>query len=228
MNNPPGHRLPFCHRFRRHLLARPRLLIVTALGCLLFFLLPPHWHRAARGLIAWDSGVALYLVLVISMMARSGMEQMQRRAELQDEGQNVMLALTVIAALASLAAIIAELVTAKGLTGHMEWQHISLAAITVLLSWTFMQTIFALHYAHEYYGDEGGAPARGLDFPGTAIPLYWDFIYFSFVIGTASQTADVNITAPGLRKIVTLHCVAAFFFNTTILALTVNIGAGLT
>jgi uncharacterized membrane protein len=93
-------------------------------------------------------------------------------------------------------------------------------------SWTFTHTIFAIHYAHEYYTGPDDDLAQGLEFPGHGAPDYWDFVYYSFVIGTACATADVNVTSKSIRRITTLHCVVAFFFNTTILALTVNIGAG--
>ena len=105
--------------------------------------------------------------------------------------------------------------------------HVALAGLTVFLSWTFMQTMFALHYAHEYYIDRNGKPAGGLDFPGDEKPDYWDFVYFAIVIGASAQTADVSITSKIIRRLVTLHSTVAFFFNAIILALTISIGAGL-
>lgn len=207
--------------------ARPRLLVAAVTGVALFCLMPEQWRQMTRVLIAWDSATALYLVLVAWMMSRSTYEKIRCRAALQDEGQMIALTLTTTAALMSLAAIIAELATAKSLAGHGEWQHIALAGATVCLSWAFMQTMFALHYAHEYYGGED-THKGGLEFPGHMDrPDYWDFIYYAFVIGTSTATADINITSSTIRRITTLQCVVAFFFNTTILALTVNIGAGL-
>jgi uncharacterized membrane protein len=111
------------------------------------------------------------------------------------------------------------------LNGPHEWPHVVLAALTVVMSWTFTHTMFAIHYAHEYYDGPENELVQGLEFPGTGAPDYWDFVYYSFVIGTACATADVNVTSKNMRRITTLHCVVAFFFNTTILALTVNIGA---
>jgi len=212
----------------RYMKTRPRLLIAAAVGGLLLVLLPDDWQRTTRLLLAWDAATGLYLLLVASMMMRSTTDKIRRRAALQDEGRMAILALTTLGALASLAAIIAELATAKALSGHAEGQHIALAALTVFLSWSFMQTMFALHYAHEYYMERDGAPAEGLEFPGqNHKPDYWDFVYYAFVIGTSTATADINITSGVMRRTTALHCVVAFFFNTTILALTVNIGAGL-
>jgi uncharacterized membrane protein len=92
-----------------------------------------------------------------------------------------------------------------------------------LLSWAFIHTIFALHYAHEFYDVTAG----GLAFPqGSADPDYWDFVYFSFVIGMTSQVSDVAVTSKELRRIVTAHGMLSFVFNAALLALTVNLAAG--
>ncbi len=206
--------------------AQPRLITAVVLGILLWLVLPHHWRTATRLLAAWDGATGLYLALALRMMARSDIEKIRRRADLQDEGQVVILALTTITALVSLAGIMVELAAAKGLGSRDQWPPVALAVITVFLSWTFLHTMFAVHYAHEYYAGPADGPALGLEFPGHEPPDYWDFVYYSFVIGTACATADVNVTSRGMRRITTLHCIVAFFFNTTILALTVNIGAG--
>lgn len=212
----------------RHFIARPRLTFCGLLGIALLIALPHHWRVPTRLLVAWDAGSGLYILLACWMMFRSDSKQISRRAASEDEGQLAILALTTLAAIASLAAIIAELAKAKNAAGHIEWQCIALSGATVFLSWTFMQTIFALHYAHEFFMENAdGTLSGGLKFPGNETPDYWDFVYHSFVIGTAAQTADIEITSRILRRITTLHCVVAFFFNTTIFALTVNIGASL-
>ncbi len=215
------HKLPVI----RYIRLRPRLVIATIFGYFLWILLPDEWRNTTRLLVSWDSGICLYLALAITMMVHSNHDKIRSRAAIQDEGKIVILSLTTITALASLAAIIVELAYAKTLTGEAKWQHISLVGVTVFLSWTFMQTMFALHYAHEYYTAKGES-SEGLEFPAKYVtPDYWDFVYFSFVIGTAAQTADINIKSRAIRKVVALHCVTVFFYNTTILALTVNIGA---
>jgi uncharacterized membrane protein len=206
--------------------AQPRLFSAIAFGVLLSFVLPRDWRQGTRLLVAWDCATGLYLVLAGWMMAGSRIDRIRDRAARQDEGQFVILGLTTLTALVSLAGIMAELAMAKGLKGQAEWRHIALAGLTVLLSWTFTHAMFAIHYAHEYYGGPEDRPTQGLEFPGHDEPDYWDFVYYSFVIGTACATADVNLTSRTMRRTTTLHCIVAFFFNTTILALTVNIGAG--
>ena len=103
----------------------------------------------------------------------------------------------------------------------------SLAAITLVSSWLITQTLFALHYAHDFYASRARGQPDGLLFPGTTEPEYGDFMYFACIIGTSAQTADVSITSTPMRRVGLVHCVLAFFFNTTVLALTINIAAGL-
>ncbi len=206
--------------------ARPRFFVAALLGALLWFVLPLQWRPSTRLLIAWDCASGLYLTLAVVMMARSNIDRIRYRAALQDEGQLLILGLTIVTALISLGGIVAEMAAAKATNGRGEWQHIAVAGLTVFLSWTFTHTVFAIHYAHEYFVGPEDNMAEGLEFPGNEPPDYWDFVYYAFIIGTACATADVNITSKTMRRITTLHCVVSFFFNTTILALTVNIGAG--
>jgi uncharacterized membrane protein len=199
---------------------RPRLFVSAAIGVAIAFLLPPHWPLP-RLLTAWDAGVALYLILAYRLIARAGVSNIRRRAARQDEGRVTILALTVVAATASLGAIVVEL----GQGGSHQPLHLALATLTIVLSWAFTHTMFALHYAHEFYDHNGGAGA-GLVFPGGEEPDYWDFVYFSFVIGMTSQVSDVGVASRSIRRTVTAHGVVSFLFNVALLALMVNIAAG--
>jgi uncharacterized membrane protein len=218
-NPHPARRLPYLLRVIR---ARPRTATSVVLGIAVMALLPARWPMSTRFLVSWDAGVALYLVLVFGMMTRAGIDHMRRNAALQDEGRFAILILTVIAAAASLGAILSELSTAQGAT--RTGMQLALATATIVLSWTFVHTIFALHYAHEYYG-ERGAKHDGLNFPGEQKPDYWDFAYFSFVIGMTSQVSDVAIASRPIRRTATAHGIFSFFFNVTLVALMVNIAA---
>jgi uncharacterized membrane protein len=206
--------------------AQPRFFTAALAGVVIWSCLPHEWRRSTRLLTAWDGATGLYLLLATVMMARSNLERVRSRAALQDEGQILILVLAAITALISLGGTMTEMSAAKTLQGESGWKHIALAGLTVVLSWTFAHTMFAIHYAHEYFAGPEESIEGGLEFPGHQPPDYWDFVYYSFVIGTAAATADVNVTSRNMRRITTLHCVFAFFFNTTILALTVNVGAG--
>ena len=200
--------------------ARPRLFWSAAVGGVVAAVLAlTSWRPATRLLVGWNVGVVLYLVLVAHMMWRSDIDRIRDRATEEDEGQLAILLLTVLAALASLGAIFAELASS---TGGRPALRVAQAALTILLSWVFIHTIFALHYAHEFYDVTAG----GLTFPqGGGDPDYWDFVYFSFVIGMTSQVSDVAVTSQEIRRIVTAHGVLSFIFNATLLALTVNLAA---
>ncbi len=203
--------------------ARPRLFISALIGVMVIALCPADWRIATRLLVGWDVGVALYLGLALRMMAMAQVRHIRIRAKLQDEGQLTILALTATAALASLGAIIALLGTSDQST--REPIHLLLGVVTILLSWTFTHIMFALHYAHEFY-DENGGKGGGLIFPGDLHePDYWDFVYFSFVVGMTSQVSDVAITCRPIRHTVSAHGIISFIFNVTLLALTVNIAA---
>ncbi len=209
--------------------ARPRLFIATATAIAVNLLLPDSVasHAVTRGLIAWNSGAGLYVVLAAIMMMRSSEHHMRRRAQLQDDGQLVILVLVVVAAIASLAAIAAELTVVKDMHGFLKLAHVALAGGTVLTSWAFIQVMFALHYAHKYYGAACHGKKPGLQFPDELDPDYGDFFYFAAVIGTSGQTADVSFVTKAMRRIGSLHCILAYLFNTIVLALLINIGASL-
>jgi len=216
---PSSHRRPYVVRLVR---ARPRLFTAIATSLLVAVVLPREWRLATRLLIAWDAGATLYLVLVYHLIGGARIVDIRRRAALEDEGRFGILVLTVASALASLGAIIAELGVAVHESEHHPRQ-LMLATLTILLSWALTHTIFALHYAHEFYGAEGGT--RGLAFPGDEDPDYWDFVYFAFVIGMTSQVSDVAIASRSIRRTATAHGIVSFVFNAALLALTVNIAA---
>jgi uncharacterized membrane protein len=209
-------RLPFVVRLVR---ARKRLFIAALVGAAVAALPVGDAFPATRGIVGWDVGVALYLVLVGHVMATSTVEEIRAHAAIQDEGRLAILILTVAAGLVSLGAIIAELGSATDPSA----QELIVSILTIFLSWSFTHTIFALHYAHEFYSEEGGEFAGGLKFPGDEDPDYWDFVYFSFVVGMTSQVSDVGVSARPIRRTVAAHGVVSFIFNAAILALTVNI-----
>jgi len=211
----------------RQIRARPRLLTSVAAGAAVFALLPATLSSTTRALLTWDAGAGLYLALAWIMMSRASVEHMRWRARLQDDGAAVVLFLTVAAATASLAAIVAELSGLKSLPPLREGLHLGTVAFTFVASWLLVHTAFALHYAHAYYVEQGSRGAGPLEFPRQDMPGYMDFLYFSMVIGMTSQTADVALASTRMRRLVMAQGIIAFAFNTTLLALTVNIAAGL-
>jgi len=200
--------------------ARPRTFISIALGIVAFFLLPGSLRLVTRLLVGWDIFAAFYLVLVYTMILRSGITHIRRNAVLQDDGRFLILLVTALGAFASIAAIVFEL-GASNRSGP----GLALATVTIVLSWAAVHTGFSLHYAHEYYR---GSKPGGLQFPNGdqhEDADYWDFVYFSFVIGMTAQVSDVGITDKIIRRTATVHGIISFVFNTALVALMVNIAA---
>jgi uncharacterized membrane protein len=200
--------------------ARPRTFISILVGITAFFLLPGGLRLVTRLLMSWDIFAALYLVLAYIMMFRCGLAHIRRNATMQDDGRFLILLLTALGAFASIGAIVFELGGS-----HRSPPALTLATVTIALSWATVHTSFALHYAHEYYR---GEHAGGLQFPSgdrKEHADYWDFVYFSFVIGMTAQVSDVGITDKTIRRTATVHGITSFVFNTALLALMVNIAA---
>jgi uncharacterized membrane protein len=216
------HRQP---RLIRIIRTRPRLFLSALLGLVVIALLfaASDWRVATKLLVGWDICIGLYLVLAFSLMARSDVHRIRRRAANQDEGSIAILVLTVAAAMASLAAIFAELGTVAGATRQPG--QLFLATATVVMSWAFIHSIFTLHYAHEFYGEGRDHKLGGMSFPDDQEPDYWDFTYFAFTVGMCAQVSDVTVSSKSIRRTVLVHSVISFLFNAALLALTVNIAA---
>ncbi len=214
--------------------SRPRLLLGILSGFvvgLALAFIPNALRPSTRALIAWDAGVLIFSGSMLWTMGRSNDRHMRLRAASQDEGQHFIIGFVLIAASISILAIAKELSLAKADHGAVKGLRVALAFATVAASWFLVQLMFALHYAHEYYapddGKDGDGIEAGLSFPGDDKPDYWDFLHFAIIIGVANQTADVSFKSKPLRRMGTVHGVIAFTFNTVVLALTINLLAGL-
>lgn len=215
------------HFLIRQARVRPRLFIAFFIGLLATLLTPSAWVSLdiTRVLIGWNVAAGIYLILSGFMIASSTHEAIQRRACTQDDGQIAILVLVILAAVASLAAIIAELASVKHMDGLARYPHVGLAVATILSSWAFTHMMFAFHYAHDFYVSRSKGLNGGLEFPQELTPDYLDFCYLAYVIGTSGQTADVSFTNKPMRRVGMVHCVLAFLFNATVLALMINIAA---
>jgi uncharacterized membrane protein len=208
-------------RIIRIVRARPRLFIAAAIAVVAALASPGEW-MTTKALIGWDIGVAFYLIAVSQLLAMGGVDYLRNRAAREDEGRFGILVLTAIASLTSLGAIVALLGNTR--TGERESMQLALAVVTILLSWGFIHVIFAVHYASEYYAAQR-MKIVGMIFPKDVEPDYWDFLYFSFVVGMTSQVSDVAVASKPVRRTVLAHGIISFLFNVTLLALVVNIAA---
>jgi uncharacterized membrane protein len=208
---------------------RPRFYGAAIAGGLALVFLPHSWHHTVRPAVAWDIAGLVYLLFAFQLMWSCGADRIQARAARRDDSRVVILFIVLLAIAASFAAIAGLIGEAKlPATSASEKLFLAgLAVATIMASWLVTQVVFALHYAHGYYRPDDGGTVRGLRFPECEDPDYWDFLYFSTSIGATSQTSDTEIRSRALRRLVTLHATVAFFFNTAVLALTVNIAASL-
>jgi uncharacterized membrane protein len=207
---------------------RPRVFVAGAILLVVYFALAGAGLReATRALAAWNAGSWSFVALVGWMMASARPGSVRDHAAVEDENAWVLLLVASVAAGCAMAAIVWELGPVKEMKGFEKVVHVALVVATILSAWTFIHLMFAMHYAGEYYAKGADGEARGgLTFPGTNEPGWSDFLYQAFVIGCACATADVNVTSSTMRGVCVAQGVVAFFFNTIILALTINIGAG--
>ncbi|WP_460145891.1 DUF1345 domain-containing protein [Pseudomonas sp. S2_A02] len=209
------------------LLARthPRLSAAATFGIAMGILAPAD-SIISKILIGWNAGVWTYLLLMLWLTMRAKAPDVKRIAEVEDENAGLVLLLVCIAALASLGTITFELAGSKDLETARKLLRYGFTALTVIGSWLLIGVIFSVHYARLYYTWNGKAPALRFA-EGLTTPNYWDFLYFSFTIGVAVQTADVGVATRDLRKIVLAQSLIGFVFNTAILGFSINIAAGL-
>jgi uncharacterized membrane protein len=211
--------------------AHRRLLLALAVAALVALLAPGAPPLPVRLAASWDLAVIVFLALTWRVVQVCPVEQMRQTVLANDQGRVAVLLLVLLSVGASLAAIFFLLQKAKGPDANPAAAQVALAVLTIVCSWTLTHVMFALHYAHRYYADNPATPEQdatgGLRFPGEEEPHYWDFLYFSFVIGMTSQVSDVQVTSRPMRHLVLWHGVLSFAFYTVVLALSINIVAGL-
>jgi uncharacterized membrane protein len=209
---------------RRHV----RQIVAVAAGVSVWALAPAA-EPALQLLIAWNAGAWLLIALVLKMMAGATIAEIRHRAGVEDEGRTAVLVVTVAAAIASVVAIAAQMFAAQNLQGTDQLLSTLLALATIFGSWLLVHFVFALHYAHAYYvpAESGNETVKGLKFSGSDAPDYWDFLYFALVVGTTAQTSDTDVISRSMRRVVMVHGLLSFVFNTAVIALTVNLAAQL-
>lgn len=210
----------------RFLRQHPRLLSAVLITLVMTAALPFPllWTRL---LVGWCLGVSVYVALVFWRSSAATPERLEREAaQLGDDALTVLL-FAILATAASFGAV-ASVIFGGEEQGEYRALHLVLAGLTMFSSWLFVQVVFTVHYARLYYArGEDGERHGGLDFNGDDSPDFWDFFYFSVTIGATSQTSDTDITAKGMRRVAILQTIYAYLFNTSVLALVVNMAASL-
>jgi uncharacterized membrane protein len=205
---------------------RPRLVAGAVIGLVVGLLVPGTARPMIKLLVGWDSGLWVYLALIWTHMGLAHHSRVREIAQQDDEKASIVLAVVCTATVASIAAIVLELASAKNLGTASTIEHYLLTGATLIGAWFLIPTIFTLHYARLFYGSD--SPQPPLAFPeDNPEPDYWDFLYFSFTIAVASQTADIGLRGSSMRRAVLAQALLSFYFNVAVLGLCVNIAAGL-
>lgn len=176
-------------------------------------------------LIGWDLGALAYVLTTWRLFLTADEAEVRRRAAAEDEKPPAILLMVLAAILASLAAVVAAMLNARTAGHDVKLVTAACAGVTLVLSWVVLHSVFTLHYAHRHFGDGGDEP--GFLFPGEPARTYLDFVYLAFSIGATFQVSDNNVLTAKLRNLVTAQAVCAYFYNTAVLALGINIIAGL-
>ena len=216
---------------RRHLseTTGPQRLAYGALAGLAAAALAGPLDGVTRGLFGWCCGVAVYLTLAWRLAVRFDAGQTRRRAQSLDQSNPLLLASMLTTVAVSVGVIAMLLLEVKSLQGLERAVHIGVGLVALASSWLMIQTLYAFHYAHRYYQEEMRQKVNGggLDFPGKLDPDYFDFLYYAHVVGMTFQVSDVQITSREMRRITLVHSVLSFGFTMLVLALGVNVVAGI-
>lgn len=204
-----------------NLIAPPRFIVFVLALAGGFYAAVPYLGIRYGAMAAFDGAALLFFILCIPLMGHES-ERMRVAACRNDANRVLLLLLTLTVSFVILAAVASELMQ-RG--AGKSWS-LPLIIGTLVTSWLFSNFIYALHYAHLFYSDAHGGDAGGIEFPGTREPDYWDFVYFAYCLGMTFQTSDVTISDGRIRKVVTLHCLAAFVFNLGVLGFTINVLGG--
>ena len=211
--------------------ARHRFAMGLATGALVFFITRGHFRLWTSAIAGWNAVAVVILALDWLTILTTPQRKIRQLAQQQDLSRFLVFLFVVVTSSAALFAVGFLVSLKKSQTGYHFIIHLLLTLLTVIFSWSLVHTVYGLRYAHAFYGDsdEPGANrhAGGLVFPGDRSPDYFDFAYFSFVVGMTCQVSDVQITSRHMRRITLVHSVLSFGFNTMILALLINTVSGL-
>lgn len=211
--------------------ARHRLALGLAAGVVVLLVSRGYLQFASTAIAGWNAFAFVTLALDWAIVLATPQGKIRKRAQQQDLSSLVIFIFVVVAACAALFAVGFLVHVHKAQTGEHFTIHLALTLLTVITSWTLVHTVFGLRYAHAFYGDSDISGvhqhAGGLIFPGDRPPDYFDFAYFSFVVGMTCQVSDVQITSRRMRRLTLMHSVLSFGFNTIILALLINTVSGL-
>lgn len=202
-----------------------KLLICVVIGIAAYFIIDyKEDGELTCAMIGWDAFSFSMIILSWITFSITKSKEIRSQVKKQDPKRAVVFVLIVIATFASILAVILMIVVKQ--QGHQSSWRTPVAIAGMILSWFLTHTIYALRYAHIYYGNDPANPsnhAGGLKFPNDNKPEYSDFAYFAFVLGMTFQVSDVDITSKPIRQLAMWHGMLSFAYNTVIIAITINV-----
>lgn len=214
--------------------AHHKLFIALGATAVVFCLILGHVTVPALIIISWLTCAAFIIIQDWLIILSSHPREMRKIALIKDSSRFMILSFIIAGSCVSLFSILFLLKASKGAEHHTGVLELALLAIgSVIVSWWMLHTVFTMSYAHLYYtatpdpDDAATEVVGGLQFPGEKNPDYLDFVYFSFVVGMTFQVSDVEISSRSIRRLVLLHGLISFAFNTAIVALSINVVSGL-
>lgn len=171
-------------------------------------------------LVGWDAGALVYLALLWRLFLTASEKDIRDRAGQQDDGAGVVLAVVATAILTSLGGILLALLHPD--TDHRRVTPV-LVALTLATGWLLMHSVFVTHYAHRHFEAVARHDQAGIGFPGEPPTSYLDFAYLAFTVGATFQVSDNTVGSTKLRNLVTAHALAAYLYNTAILAVGISL-----
>ncbi len=203
-----------------------KLLFCLAIAVVVYFIVETkNIDVLTHVMIGWDIFSVCMIIMTWITFFITSAKQIRIQSKVQDPNRSIIFIIILICTLASFLTVLLLIVTKKDGDDGASWR-LPIAVAGMLFSWILIHTTFTLRYAHIFYGDHKTNPnthAGGLEFPGDELPDYLDFAYFSFVLGMTFQVSDVQITSKRFRRLALLHGLISFIFDTTMIALTINI-----
>ncbi len=207
-----------------------KLLICIIIAVIIYFIVNiQHLDILTHLMISWDVFSVCMIIMSWITFFITTSQQIREQAKVQDSSRILIFVTVLVSTFASFFAVLLLVISKKEFK-DTEALHLIVAIAGMLFAWFLIHTIFTMRYAHIFYGDHEEKPnthAGGLEFPDDKKPDYLDFAYFSFVLGMTFQVSDVEVTSKRLRRLVLLHGILSFGFNTIMIALTINVIAGL-
>jgi uncharacterized membrane protein len=209
-----------------HAPAMRRALTAFIAGLIVAVVLLPFVTWGLALVAGWDADALTVLLAIWPVIIRADSSLAPQLAVREDETESLARALLVGASVASLLGAGYALHLAGRESGAPRVPLIGVAVLTVVLSWTVINTVYTLRYADQHFRSTPGGIAFGAD-DDQQHPGYRDFAYVAFTICMCYQVSDTTLRDPLIRRTALAHAILSYVFGVVIIAGSVNLISGL-